>query len=406
MVSQWRRWIVVAAVLIAGSAVAFWALRPQPVAVDTAAIARGALEVTVSEEGRTRVRDIYTVSAPVAGTLQRSLREVGDEVVAGRTVVAVIRPSAPGLLDARARREAEAIVAAVEAMIESANAQVREAEAQLAYATSEHKRAAELRQTSAVSESRFEETRAAALAAEARLAAARATLVAYRHGLQMAKARLVGPLDERGNGEAGACCLLVQAPVDGRVLAIHHESEQVVAAGTALIELGDPRRIEVVAELLSSDAVRIVPGAPVRIDGWGGPGTLAARVRYVEPAGFTKTSALGIEEQRVRAILDFDGPPDERPGLGHGYQVTAHISVRRIEDAPLVPLGALFRRGDNWSVFVTDSQGRARERVVRIGERTAREAVVLAGLEPGERVVLYPSDRVTDGVRIRERDGR
>lgn len=406
---RWRKRTFIAAAVIAGGALLFWALRPQPVPVDTAEIARGALEVTVSEEGRTRVRDVYTVSTPIAGTTERSPREVGDTVTAGETVIAIIRPTVPGFLDARTLKEAEAIVAAAEAMVESASAQVREAESQLAFARSELVRARELRRTDAVSEARLEEKQTAVSTAEARLASAEATLIAYRHVQQMAKARMVGPhLDDERRGAQGEgdgdCCLPVYAPVDGRVLAVHHESEQVVEAGKALVDIGDPRRLEVVADLLSSDAVRIPEGAPARIDGWGGSEPLKAKVRYVEPAGFTKVSALGIEEQRVRVILELEGSPDDRPTLGHGYRVMAHIALETIENAPLVPLGALFRRGDAWSVFVADADGRAYERVVRIGQRTSREAVVLLGLDAGERVVLHPSDRVTNETRIRERN--
>lgn len=405
MPSSWSGRLLLLALVVAVAAAAFWALRPQPVPVDTAAIARGVLEVVVTEEGRTRVRDVYVVSAAVAGTLQRSPRKVGDAVKAGETVVAVIRPSAPGFLDVRGRREAEAMVAAVQAMVESGRAQVSEAEAQLARARSEHARTAELHKKEAVSESRLEEVRTAFVAAEAKLASANATLAAYQHGLKMAQARLVGPhADDPREGDDD-CCLSVYAPVDGRVLTIHHESEQVVNAGTALIDIGNPQEIEVVAELLSSDAVRVSPGASARIDGWGGS-PLAARVREVEPAGFAKTSALGIEEQRVRVILDFDGPPKERPGLGHGFRVMSHITVGRVENALLVPLGALFRRGDTWAVFVMGGDGVARERAVGIGERTNREAVVLKGLEEGERVILHPSDRISDGARVEERGVR
>lgn len=407
---EWRKWSIILASGLAGALVLFWALRSPPVPVDTAMIARGALDVTVTEEGRTRVRDIYTVSTPVAGTIERTPREVGDEVVAGETVVAVIRPSVPGFLDTRTLREAEAIVAAAEAMVESARAQVREAEAQLAFAKSEHARAFELHQKEAVSASRLEEVQTALSTAEARVASAQATLTAYQHVQHMAQARMVGPHEDdrrggQGDGE-GDCCLPMYAPVDGRVLAVHHESEQVVSAGTALIEIGNPLQLEVVADLLSSDAVRIAEGAQARIDGWGGPKPLAAKVRTVEPAGFTKVSALGIEEQRVRVILDFEGTPEERPRLGHGYRVMVHIAVERLDGAALVPLAALFRRGDTWSVFVADANSRARERVVTLGARTSREAVILTGLDSGERVVLHPSDRVAEGTRLSERDGR
>lgn len=318
-------------------------------------------------------------------------------------MVAIVRPAAPAFLDVRARRETEAAIAAAEAMVELARAQVREAEAQLALAESEYARAAELRRRGTIPESRFDEIRVAVSTAEARLYSAEASLAVRQRELESARARLIGP-ETVAEDDPEACCVLVRAPISGRVLVVHHESEQVVGAGTPLVDLGDPDRLEVVVELLSSDAVRIAPGARATIDGWGGPRPLEATVRRIEPAGFTKVSALGIEEQRVRALLDFADAPDTRPGLGHGFRVMAHIEVERVEDAVLVPLGALFRRGAQWAVFVVDAEGRATERTVDIGARTAREAVVLEGLEPGERVILHPSDRVTDGVSVVERE--
>lgn len=393
---KWRRWALVAGAALAAAAAGFWALQPQPVPVDTAAIARGSLEVTISEEARTRLQDIYTVSAPIAGTVARSPRQVGDAVAAGETVVATIRPATPALLDARARREAEAAAAAAEATVQLARVQLREADTALYQAENAYTRAAQLRQRNAISESAFEDARGAVAAAEGRLATAEAMLAVREREAETARARLA-PIS--GNGEG----VEVTSPIDGQVIAVHHESEQVVSAGTPLIEIADPGRLEVVAELLSADAVRIAVGMPARIDGWGGTEALAASVRRIEPAGFTRVSALGIEEQRVRVLLDFEGEVEERAGLGHGYRVMAHIAVETISDAVLVPLGALFRRGADWSVFVVDGQGRAEERVVEIGERTNREAVALRGLEAGDRVILYPSDRVAIGVAVVER---
>src|SRR5690606_5546266 len=209
MPSSWSGRLLLLALVVAVVAAAVWALRPQPVPVDTAAVARGVLEVVVTEEGRTRVRDVYVVSAAVAGTLQRSPRKVGEAVKAGETVVAVIRPSAPGFLDVRGRREAEALIAAVQAMVESGRAQVSEAEAQLARARSEHARTAELHKKEAVSESRLEEVRTAFVAAEAKLASANATLAAYQHGLTMAQARLVGPHADDPRENEDNCCLSI-----------------------------------------------------------------------------------------------------------------------------------------------------------------------------------------------------
>ncbi len=405
MTPQMRRRGLVALVAAAACAAAVWAFLPQPVAADLAVLGRGALDVTVSEEGRTRVRDIYTVSAPIGGTLRRAPREAGDRVVAGETVVAVIEPAAPAFLDARARREAEAAVEAASAMVDLAQAQLREATVALAKARSDFARAEQLRQSGDISASRYDEARTALATAEARVESAEATLAVRQQELQIAQARLVGPhAATPGDPDPASCCLLLRAPIDGEVLTVMHRSEQVVAAGTPLLELGDVRRIEVVVEMLSSDAARVRPGFPAIIDGWGGAMALPATVRRVEPAGFTKVSALGIEEQRVLVVLDLVGPPEDRPGLGHGYRVMAHVTLERVQDALLLPLGALFRRGDAWAVYVVDGSGRARERRVDIGARTGREAVVLSGLEAGERVILHPGDRVADGTAIAERN--
>ncbi len=404
MRANWSRRLIVIAIAAAGIGAAVWALRPQPVPVDSALIDRGTLELVVSEESRTRVREVYTVSAPLGGTVQRSPREVGDEVRGRETVVSVIRPAQPEMLDARARREAEAAVSAAEATVDLARAQVREAEAQLAHAESEYTRAVQLHRRGTISESRFEEVRMSVSTAEARLFSAEATLAVRQRELETARARLVGPeSDLLAEDDPEACCVLVRAPVNGQILEIHVESEQVVSAGTPLVDIGDPQRLEVVAELLSSDAVRIAAGAPARIDGWGGP-ELSATVRRVDPAGFTKVSALGIEEQRVRVVLDLDEPPEARSGLGHDFRVVTHITVERVEDAVLAPIGALFRRGAAWAVFVIDADDRAQERNIELGPRTTRLAVVEAGLEAGDRVILHPSDRVRDGTRVIERD--
>lgn len=404
MTPQTRRRIVVALVAAAALAAAIWAFMPAPIAVDVAAIGRGALDVSVSEEARTRVRDIYTVSAPIGGTLRRAPREVGDQVIAGETVVAVIEPAAPAFLDARARREAEAAVEAAQAMVALAEAQLREASVLLSKARSDFARAEQLRQSGDISASRYDEARAALATAEARVESAEATLAVRQQELQIAEARLVGPHAAGPEGaEETACCLLLRAPIDGEVLSVAQESEQVVAAGTPLLEIGDISKIEIVVEMLSSDAARVRPGFPAVIDGWGGATPLPARVRRVEPAGFTKVSALGIEEQRVIVVLDLEGAPEDRPGLGHGYRVMAHVTLERVQDALLVPLGALFRRGDAWAVYVIDGSGLARERRVEIGARTNREAVVLSGLEAGDRVILHPGDRVTDGTQVTER---
>jgi HlyD family secretion protein len=392
--------VALAGLAVAGAAI-WWALKPQAVPVDMAEVARGPLEVTVSDDGKTRIIDVYTVSAPVAGTVQRTPGSAGDRVVAGETTVAMIRPAAPAFLDARTRREAQAALAAAEAAVRLAEAQAVEAQAELDLAMSEQRRVGELARRNVVSERIFDEANAGVRRAEARRGIAAATLEMRQREMESAQARLIGPEDGSA-APNGDCCVVVTAPVDGEVLTIHHESEAVVAAGTPLVEIGDPARLEVVAELLSADAVRVSQGADARIEGWGGT-PLQARVRRIEPSGFTKVSTLGIEEQRVRVILDLPGPAEERPGLGHGYRVNVAIVVERHDDVLMAPLGALFRQGTEWAVFTVGEDGRAALRRIRIGARDARHALVEDGLAEGERVILHPSDRVADGVAVAAR---
>jgi HlyD family secretion protein len=402
MAAKWVRPIVLTAVAAGAAGAIAWAFWPQPIPADIAVIEPGTLEVTVDEEGMTRIRDIYAVSAPIAGKVMRSPREVGDVVTADETLVAIIQPTAPAFLDARSRREAEAAVSAAEAAVHLGEAQVTEARSQLDFATSELGRADELMRRKIISERAHQQAKLEVDTAGARLASANATLEVRKRELESARARLIGPeaLDEVAGGDS--CCVEVHAPVDGEVLELVTESEQVVAAGTPLIEIGDPDNLEIVVDLLSSDAVRVPRDAMARIDGWGGD-VLTARVHRIEMAGFTKISALGIEEQRVKAVFDLVDPPEAWDGLGHGYRVVVHVVVDRV-DALLVPLGALFRRGSTWAVFVVDADNRARLRTVTLGARNTRHAAVMDGLAEGDRVVLHPSDRIAEGVTVAARD--
>jgi HlyD family secretion protein len=401
MAAKWVRPTVLTLVASGGVAAIAWAFWPQPVPADIAVIEPGTLEVTVDEEGISRIRDVYTVSAPISGKVLRSPLEVGDEVDANDTIVAVMQPTAPAFLDARSRREGEAAVAAAEAAVSLAEAQVTEAKSQLDFAKSEAGRADELMRRNIISERTHQQAHLQVDTSVSRLASANATLEVRKRELESARARLIGPEELQENLNSENCCVNVRAPVDGEVLDIVTESEQVVPAGTALVEIGDPSYLEIAVDLLSSDAVRVPRDAEARIDGWGGP-VLAAKVRRIESAGFTKVSALGIEEQRVKAVFDLVDPVEKWQGLGHDYRVVVHIVVDR-QDALLVPLGALFRRGDQWAVFVVDADNRARLTNVELGARNLRHAAVVSGLQKGDRVVLHPSDRITDGVRISTR---
>lgn len=379
-----------------------YALMPQPVLVDMSTIGRNALKVTVDEEGETRIREIYVVSAPITGKIQRSPREVGDEVIKDQTLVSVIQPEDPSFHDIRTRRELEAAVAAAEASIIHTQSQIRRAESELEFAKSDLKRARSLAERGTISARTLEKAALEVDVREAGLSQAKASLELRKRELESAKAKLIGP-EQKDFADTGAsCCVEVRAPENGRVLKIHHESEQIVRAGEQLLEIGDPNDLEIVVDLLSTDAVKVSEGAEAMIEGWGGKGVLNARVRRVDPAGFTKVSALGIEEQRVNTILDLTDEKEKWADLGHDFRVFVRITVWSSDDALTVPLSALFRRGDNWAVFRV-VEGRAQLARVDIGQRNTENAELLSGLEADDVVVLHPSDRVADGVRVEER---
>ena len=399
MFSKAARRIVTVLVGLGLVALIIWALWPQPVPVDMAAIKKGPLEVTVEDEGVTRIREVYTVSSPIGGKMLRSPREVGDKVVANKTLVAEIEPAAPTFLDVRSQRVNEAAVEAAQAAVELANSQIKQAQSQLEFARSDLRRAEELAASKTISARALDKARLDVDSAEAGVASAKATLEVRRRELESARARLMQPSEIN----AGARQVVeVRSPIDGVVLKIVAESEQVVLPGAPLVEIGDPQDLEIAVDFLSRDAVRIKPGQPARIESWGGDKVLAARVKRIEPTGFTKVSALGIEEQRVKVILDFTGPESEWRQLGHGYRVVARVVVWHSDDVLQMPLGALFREGENWAVFVV-ADGRARRRLVKIGERNLHAAHVLDGLKLREQMVLHPSDRVHDGARVEPR---
>ncbi|MEX6505364.1 efflux RND transporter periplasmic adaptor subunit [Jiella sp. M17.18] len=382
-------------VLLAGGIA--YALRPQPVPVDLARAEVKPLTVTIDEEGEARVRDVYTVYAPLSGYLLRISAEAGDAVAADKTELARIEPAPPAFLDLRSRAEQQAAIEAAKAARDLAAAELQRAEADLAYAAAERERTAKLIAKSAVSERAVDDAERAHRVAEANVATARAQLDMRNHELQQALSRLL-PVPELARPEAGTCdCVPVTAPISGTVLRVLRRSAGIVEAGTPLLDIGDPDRLEVVADLLSEDAVRIRPGQKAIITGWGGP-DLAARVRRIEPFGQTKVSALGIEEQRVDVVLDFAGPPAERESLGHGYRVETRIVLFQ-GDVLQVPLGALFRHEGGWAVFVAKDRT-AQLRPVETGERTGLSVEIRSGLAKDETVVLYPGDRVAHGTSV------
>lgn len=383
--------------VIAVIAVLAWAFRPQPVPVDLVAAKQGPLVVTVDGEGKTRVKEEYVVSSPLPGRVLRIDAEAGDAIEAGTTVLATIEPTDPNFLDVRTRAEVEAEVKAAEAARALAEAELARAEADLGFARSDLERNRELASTGTVSQRALERAELEVATHAAAVASARAALEMRRHELATTKAKLIDPGAE--GGRTPGCCVAVKAPIDGRVLRVLHESEGVVEAGAPLLEVGDVKALEMVVDLLSTDAVKVTEGAEVRIEDWGGGRTLEGRVRRVEPYGFTKISALGIEEQRVNVIIDFTGPPETWQPLGHGYRVEARIVTWRGDDILKLPLSALFRSGGDWAVFV-EVGGNAELRPVKVGQRNGSHAQILEGVSAGERVVTHPSDRVIDGVAL------
>jgi HlyD family secretion protein len=382
-----RRWLPYAgAVLLVGLIV--FGLWPRPTPVETAQVTVGALRATVNEEGKTRLKHRFTVSAPVSGQLRRVPFKAGAPVEAGQTVLAIIDPLAPTPLDARSRSLAEA-------RREAAAAQLEKARAAHSFAASELKRFERLHLEKTVSIQELE-------AAQWREAAAARELATAESALRQADAELMEfNLAPDASATNSFCAPIeVRSPVSGRVLRVFEESARVVTAGQPLLEVGDATDLEVVVEVLSRDGAAIAPGTAVELEQWGGGEPLQGRVRLVEPAAFTKISALGVEEQRVNLIADLLTPPEKRPGLGDQFRVEARIVVWETNQALKVPSGALFRRGADWATFVV-KEGRAQLRPVKVGRSSGAETQVLEGLQEGDEVVLYPSDRVREGQRVR-----
>lgn len=379
-----RRWLPIAlgAVLAAAIVAGLW---PDPRPVETAKATRGPLRVTINEEGKTRIARRFTVSAPVAGELRRIGLRAADAVEAG-AVVAVIDPVASPMLDARGR-------ALAEARRDVAAANLEKARAAHAFQAAELKRFRNLYTAKMVTLQEYE-------AAQWRESSAAKEVAAFESALRQAEVELAEFAGRAAPTRTHAGVVQVKAPASGRVLRVFEESARPVAAGTPLVELGDPAQIEAVITVLSRDGAAIAPGTPVELDHWGGPRPLAARVRHVEPAAFTKVSALGVEEQRVNVVADILAPPAERPSLGDNYRVEGRIVVWQSERALKVPAGALVRRGDGWQAFVVRG-GRAHAQPVRAGRSSGAETEVLEGLAEGDEVILYPGDRTADGERVK-----
>ena len=391
-----RQWlyVVIAAVLVVGAFM--WAFRPRPVPVEVAPVRLGLFQQSVEEDGKTRVRERYVVSSPIAGRLARIQLKPGDAVKAGMAV-ALLAPAAPGMIDARTARELTERVGAAQAALDQARANVARNEAAQLQAQADLARQAKLVSEGFVAASAVEQAQLAVQVQTRSLEAARFGQEGSRHDLAQARAALMRAQDG-ANLPRPAATWPIESPVAGRVLRVLQESENTVGVGTPLLEIADPHDLEVVVDVLSSDGARIAAGARVRIDVGRGV-ALDGRVKRVEPAAFTKVSALGVEEQRVNVIIDITSPQDQWRALGDQFRVDARIIVFERADAVIVPVAALFRASEDWAVFV-DAGGSAERRIVKVGARTPIEAWIEDGLKPGERVIVYPSDSVAPGARI------
>jgi HlyD family secretion protein len=390
--------LVIATVVVVLGAIIAIALRPIPASVDIAQTVRGPLRVTVDEDGKTRIKDRYVVSAPLSGRLQRVLLRPGDPVQAGATLLAVIEPKDPELLDAAARGQAEARVKAAEAARKQATAQLSRTKAEHGVAAADMTRIRSAFAKGGASRQEYDRAEGHELATAEAMRSAQFAVQVADFEWEQAKAALLRTRP-RSAGEPDDMRFEIQSPIVGRVLRVFQESATVVSPGTQLLELGNVIDLEIVIDVLSADAVRVSPGARVWLEHWGGNEPLPARVRLIEPAAFTKISALGVEEQRVNVIADFDAPVERYSRLGDAYRVEARIVVWESDNVLKIPAGALFRRGDGWAVFGV-RRGRAVLVPVRVGHSNGLETEILEGLNENDTLVIHPSDKVRDGVSV------
>ncbi|OAN79503.1 RND transporter [Jannaschia sp. EhC01] len=393
----------VTVLLVAGAlTAAFW---PQPTMVDMGVVTRGTMQLTIDEEGRTRVRDAYIVSTPVAGQLQRVRVQPGDPVVRGETIVAHMRPTNPAALDVRTREQAQAVVTAAEAALRVARADLNAALANRDLADTELSRAQQLLDRGIVSQAALDSARQSARVAQANVDTSEAAIAMREAEIANAQAQLIGFDDPRLAAAIGTSDddIPLYAPTDGRILRVIQESETSLPAGAPILEIGNIESdLEVVVELLSTDAVQVEVGDPVIIADWGGPTELIGEVTRVDPFGVTQFSALGVEEQRVNAVITFSSPPEDYAGLGHGFRVETRIVVWQEDETLIVPASALFRSGETWAVFLV-VDGTAQLRPIEIGPNNGIQAQVTGSLSENDRVILYPSSGLSEGMNVAER---
>lgn len=388
---KWIRWGMMVFVGVVVVATLAWAFAPKPVAVETAKVSRGTMSVTIEAEAKTRVKDRFTVSAPLPGRVDRLKLKAGDSVKVGDSLLTL--SALTPMLDARSRQQAEAALNAAQAALEGAKARVTSAQAALDYATWDVKRTRDLIKSKSIPEDVWRLSESKFLVATEDLHSAEFAAKVTEFQLAQARAATL-------TGGSGGDSVAIKSPVNGRVLRVFMESEGSVAAGSPLLEIGDPGAIEIVADMLSTDAVRIEEGADVRVTHWGGEGTLKARVRRIEPSGFTKISALGVEEQRVNVLVDFAQERESYATLADAFRVEVSVTIWRKDNVARLPASALFRRGDGWAVYIVE-EGKALRRDVLIGRRNALEAELLSGMDENLPVIVHPSEAVTEGVAVK-----
>lgn len=386
---------LIAAVVIAAL---YLAIRKPPYAVDLATVTQGPMTVTIDDEGETRVHDLFVVAAPINGRLTRIEIEPGDPVIAGQTIVAQMMPTTPDFLDNRNETRVRAQVQALEAAIASSAMRIEQARAERNLAAQQQARVEALFERGFATRSALDSANAAVSRTNAAVSEAVRATEAARFDRDAARANLVTPGTSPQSGKS----LAVRSPASGTVMRVTRESEAPVAAGTSLVELGNPRDLEIVTDLLSADAVRLPAGARVLIDNWGGTQPLNGRVRRIEPFGFTKISALGVEEQRVNVIIDITDPPEAWARLGHGYRVIIRAVEWESANALQLPVSALFRDKGKWAVFAVEN-GRAKLMPIAIGRINDERAELLRGLRKGATVILHPSEKITDDARVQRR---
>ena len=392
---RWAKRIALSFLVLALGAGLYLAMREKPVPVDTALVAEGNLTISISEEGKTRVRDVYTLSSPMAGHLDRITLNEGERVVANETIVASIHPLDPPFLDERTRDQLRANAEAARSAVGLAKTEAKRSRMALDLANSEHERAQKLAEKKIIPLSQLEKAWNNKKLLEAQVESADASVILRQAELESATVRLRQPGEIAASPSGKACCVAIRAPVDGVVLKLLAQSEQAVVPGTRLVEIGDPQKLEIVVDLLSRDAYSIGSGTHAGLTEWGGGRKLKGTVRRIDPAAFTKVSSLGIEEQRVNAIIDLDDVPD---GLGHGFSILVTLQIWQA-DVLKFPIGALFRHEARWAVFLA-RDGKAVLTTVEVGRMNASDAEVVDGLSQDDEVILYPSDRIEDGSAV------